>query len=303
MDLVIIFGYYMVIIIVVMQLTDQQNETTEMMGNDSVLRNPSKKKKYIIEGSEASIIEFPYLVSIQILKNRAYYIHHCGGTLLNSNWVLTACQCVKVLKTCHLIPKGAFRAVSGSTSWNEIKFADRSSIETIFPHIYFNCTSLENDISLLKLTNGIGTQFIKLPEYRQFYYWNLKYIFKEDCITAGWGPLKTDLRTKNLHKVNLSLTQCNYPNVACTFRYGVSTCIRDLGGPLICGQFQVGIYSWAIPDCETGVLGWTRVDRHEDWIKDTMETAGSNACVIFQYFVISNLVGIEYTHKFFTGVF
>lgn len=43
----------------------------------------------IVNGTDASIIEFPYLVSLRIgLK------HQCAGSLLNDQWVLSAAHCL-----------------------------------------------------------------------------------------------------------------------------------------------------------------------------------------------------------------
>ena len=42
----------------------------------------------IVGGTEASIEEFPYQVSIQRLNH-----HICGGSILSQDWILTAAHC------------------------------------------------------------------------------------------------------------------------------------------------------------------------------------------------------------------
>ena len=43
----------------------------------------------IIDGTETSINEYPWTVSLQIADG-----HICGGSLISENWVLTAAHCI-----------------------------------------------------------------------------------------------------------------------------------------------------------------------------------------------------------------
>ena len=45
---------------------------------------------FVVNGTDAKIEEFPYLVSLQWKFNETTWIHYCGGTILNEIWVLTA---------------------------------------------------------------------------------------------------------------------------------------------------------------------------------------------------------------------
>ena len=43
----------------------------------------------IIDGTETSINEYPWAVSLQIADG-----HICGGSLISENWILTAAHCI-----------------------------------------------------------------------------------------------------------------------------------------------------------------------------------------------------------------
>lgn len=44
---------------------------------------------YIVNGSDAKIEEFPFVVSLQSIVNETYSFHSCAGSILNENWILT----------------------------------------------------------------------------------------------------------------------------------------------------------------------------------------------------------------------
>lgn len=47
--------------------------------------------KRIINGSLVDISNFPYQVALQVNQN-----HHCGGSLISEEFVLTAAHCEKI---------------------------------------------------------------------------------------------------------------------------------------------------------------------------------------------------------------
>jgi secreted trypsin-like serine protease len=44
---------------------------------------------YIVNGSDATFAEFPFIVSLQTIVNTTHSYHSCAGTILSENWVLT----------------------------------------------------------------------------------------------------------------------------------------------------------------------------------------------------------------------
>ena len=52
----------------------------------------------IIDGTETSINEYPWTVSLQIADG-----HICGGSLISENWVLTAAHCIGKKNTIYIL--------------------------------------------------------------------------------------------------------------------------------------------------------------------------------------------------------
>lgn len=50
---------------------------------------------YIVNGSDAKIEEFPFIVSLQAIVNETYSVHSCAGSILNENWILTVIKLTK----------------------------------------------------------------------------------------------------------------------------------------------------------------------------------------------------------------
>lgn len=43
----------------------------------------------VVNGRDARVEEFPYVVSLQSIVNETHSLHSCAGTVLNENWILT----------------------------------------------------------------------------------------------------------------------------------------------------------------------------------------------------------------------
>ena len=53
--------------------------------------NGTAEKEKIIGGIEAEEGDFPYQVSLRLLRGN----HFCGGSIISNQWILTAAHCFK----------------------------------------------------------------------------------------------------------------------------------------------------------------------------------------------------------------
>ncbi|XP_030327457.1 trypsin I-P1-like [Strigops habroptila] len=209
-------------------------------------------------------------VPFQVSLNIGY--HFCGGSLITSQWVVSAAHCyqssMQVLLGKHNL------ALTESTQ--QVIKASK-----IIRHSRFNSATLDNDIMLIKLSTPAqlndAVQTVSLPTS----------CVSEGttCVISGWGNL---LSTSTLYPDTLqcldapvlSSKDCSraYPgqitsNMICVgyLEGGKDSCQGDSGGPVACnGQLQ-GIVSWGIGCAQRGYPGvYTKVCNYVSWIEDTI---------------------------------
>lgn len=97
----------------------------------------------IVNGEEAATGQFPHQVSLRVDGYVAR--HFCGGTIINSRWILTAAHC-------SFLNKDVW-AVVGT---NELKKGGKFySIDKIIPHPGYINGKLINDIALWRTADEI----------------------------------------------------------------------------------------------------------------------------------------------------
>lgn len=128
----------------------------------------------VIGGEDAKAGQFPYQIS---LRNRLGNSHFCGGSILNSRFLLTAAHCTQGINRFSLL----VYAVVGAS--NRLNGGLNVRLNKITPHKGFNMNVLEYDISLLRAAKNIVftnlIQPIALPTHKG-----------EDnspVILSGWG--------------------------------------------------------------------------------------------------------------------
>ncbi|XP_029810349.1 acrosin isoform X2 [Suricata suricatta] len=209
------------------------------------------------------------MVSLQVFtshNNRRY--HACGGTLLNSHWLLSAAHCFISKKNAY-----DWRLIFGA---RDIVFGDNKPVrppqqeryvEKIIIHENYVPSFQYNDIALLKITPPVPCgQFIGpgcLPQFRTG-----PPRIPQACWVAGWGFLKENayrtsptLQEARVDLIDLEL--CNSTqwyngrirstNVCAGYPNGkIDTCQGDSGGPLMCRDnvantyVVVGVTSWGV---------------------------------------------------------
>uniref|UniRef100_A0A7M4FLE6 Chymotrypsin-like elastase family member 2A n=1 Tax=Crocodylus porosus TaxID=8502 RepID=A0A7M4FLE6_CROPO len=212
----------------------------------------------VVGGENAKPHSWPWQVSLQIIEP-GRQIHVCGGTLIATNWVLTAAHC----------------AVQQSPA--EIN---------LFPSLSFLGLCFRNDLALIKLSQRVRPnnkiQPACLPPAgsilpNRFF-----------CFITGWGRLSTGgplpevLQEARMPIVDYAT--CSRPNwwgsivkttMVCAGGDGnVSGCNGDSGGPLICRPGRV----WQVHGITSFVSSqgcnifqkptvFTRVSAYIDWIR------------------------------------
>jgi len=253
------------------------------------------RKGRIIGGNTTGVNEYPWQVQFSRLGYDRFRTHHCGGSLINNQWILTAAHCFQGWAN----NPGLWRAVLGEhdlSKTNDAKHVD-FRISKIVLHPYYHRTRF--DFALLRLKKKVDfsryphIRPICLPENDRNTYQG------KNAIASGWGRLFNNDRFKptKLQAVDLKVLSnrdCvnNYgwhhtqitEQMLCAHGFGKkSPCHADSGGPLVTriGKHYelIGVTSFgASPDCANkrvpGVFA--RVSKQLGWISST--TKGSKTC-------------------------
>lgn len=209
-------------------------------------------------GEDIEITEVPHQVSIQFDGK-----HVCSGSLIETNWVVTAANCFYELATNNITVR------VGS------EFLDKNGqlivVEKIMIHSEFSSTLLTHNIALVRLTEDVTlsetVEIIPLASQ--------EVDVGTQAYTSGWGG--TSPTHLNGVAVSLtSLTKCHhvYPKYGkfanvCASVEGKDHCKGDKGGPLEADDKLIGIVSWG-EGCDEKPLVSTSVPQYFDWINENI---------------------------------
>ncbi|XP_075944672.1 granzyme B(G,H)-like [Anarhichas minor] len=221
----------------------------------------------IIGGRVAVPHSRPYMVLLYMYKDISTPTH-CGGFLLNEDFVLTAAHC----------GAKSYEVLLGVHDVHNSNGNQRISVAQTFPHEDFNAKDFSNDIMLLKLSSKA-----KFTE-------NVKPIALADkddvslpkpCLVSGWGRTATQDISSILMEVDVTLIddkQCAEHKCYCSMgETGVGP--GDSGGPLVCEDEKAyGVVSFeaAPPDPRLGapkIYCFLKIPYYRSWINSTMTNA------------------------------
>ncbi|KAM9327170.1 trypsin-like isoform 2-T2 [Gastrophryne carolinensis] len=220
----------------------------------------------IVGGYTCAKNSVPYQVSL----NSGY--HFCGGSLVNSLWVISAAHCYKSRIQVRL---GEHNIITNEGSEQFINSAK------VIRHANYNSRNLDNDIMLIKLSTPASIDSYVRPVTLPGSCSPAGTV----CLISGWGnTLSSGTNYPDLLQCLdapiLSDTECrnSYPgeitsNMFCAgfLGGGKDSCQGDSGGPVVCnGQLQ-GIVSWGYGCAQRNYPGvYTRVCNYNSWISSTV---------------------------------
>ncbi|KAM5193887.1 transmembrane protease serine 9-like [Mantella aurantiaca] len=227
----------------------------------------------VVNGENAVSGSWPWQVSLQ--DNTGF--HFCGGSLMNSLWVVTAAHCG--VTTNHRVIIGEFDQSSNAEP------IQTKTIGRVFRHAQYNSLTIVNDITLIKLSSAATFSNRVAPVCLAA----TADVFNggERCVTTGWGYTNaaTQAKPAKLQQVALPLltnTECQrywgtriQATMICAGASGASSCMGDSGGPLVCernGAWTLaGIVSWGSSSCATSSPGvYARVTALRSWVDQTV---------------------------------
>ncbi|XP_054083136.1 serine protease easter-like [Zeugodacus cucurbitae] len=258
----------------------------------------------IFGGVSTDIDEFPWTALLIYTKANGEKGFHCGGSLINDRYVLTAAHCVSK----EALPANWRLSAVRLGEWNldtpqDCQF-DRNgnklcsgshidfSIEEEICHPLYNDAAKKYDIALLRLQEKVNfndfTSPICLPVNTNSSVSNYEGVTMG---IAGWGSTETSrnsvkklkalIRGQNLERCKAKYNiDIDNTQLCVGGEKGVDTCKGDSGGPLMLIQsyngrescLLIGITSFGPRVCgQEGFPGvYTRVDAFISWIQSTI---------------------------------
>ncbi|XP_053908169.1 acrosin-like isoform X2 [Cuculus canorus] len=235
----------------------------------------------VVGGRDAQAGAWPWIVSIQS-PWEAGTGHICGGSLIGTQWVLTAAHCFTEAMNTEM-----WRVVAGATDLTQLgPEVQIRSIKQIFVHENYNNISQRNDIALLELDQPVQcsshVQLACLPNA------TLKASQLTTCYVSGWGATHEEGGTSDvLQEAKVPLIDTHVCNSSGWYRGaihthnlcagyprgGIDTCQGDSGGPLVCKNrhsdhfWLVGVTSWGRGCARVRRPGiYTSTQHFLDWI-------------------------------------
>ncbi|XP_068964747.1 tryptase-like [Petaurus breviceps papuanus] len=247
----------------------------------------------IVGGEEASQKEWPWQVSLRVQEEENEYElwkHFCGGSLIHSQWILTAASCFNNFQ----VEPSSYRVqLRKQYLYYE---DDLLPLAKIVVHSNFTFESRGADIALIKLKEPVKfssqVQPINLPAASQNF-------SNTDCWVTGWGKIGSQeklpppfaLRQVQVpildnhdcdqlyHKISTIAESMRIipEDMICAGKRQYGICKEDSGGPLVCkvedSWLQAGVASW-VEDCGSltthpGV--YTSVSKYLDWIQKNIK--------------------------------
>ncbi|XP_031555484.1 elastase-1-like [Actinia tenebrosa] len=248
--------------------------------------------KRIIGGEIATPNQWPWQAQIlRWKKENNSYVHRCGGSLFNLEWVVTAAHCVFDQEV------SALKVRLGEYQRNVTDISEQDfTVSAVHLHSRFLADSeYAYDIAILRLNRTVKTSCAVYPICLPRLYDQVP--IGKECFLTGWGMnefggdksnflrlVKLPVvsyqdcydRNKKKHRVDRFSSICVGTVDGNQTQSG---CHGDSGGPLACqddnGRWELqGVVSWGDHHCGNAYYSvFTRVSSFVDWIGQKMASA------------------------------
>lgn len=244
----------------------------------------------IIGGEEAENI-YPWTVAlVKIGSKSTTERQFCGGTLIDSEWVLTAAHCV--YRSGRMRSPSSFNIVLGVSHLSSGQ-GEEVKIAKVIPHPEYDTETNNMDIALLRLERSVSYPTIEMGNAAL-----LDEQAQTQLLTLGWGTTEYVERSDVLLQVNVPFVDaetCNSVYTAYGYAIldgmicagyaegGKDACSGDSGGPLVApaeynaaGEVQewvlVGVVSWGAGCARANAYGvYADVGFIADWATEQIE--------------------------------
>jgi secreted trypsin-like serine protease len=242
----------------------------------------------IVGGAPSDPGEWPWQVALiggSYVGTNYWSSQFCGGSLVSSQWVLTAAHCV--YNNGSVISPSAVDVVAGVYDLTNSSGSQRRDVIQIEVHDSYNDASLVNDIALLKLATPVtlGGSGASRTAVVPLVSSSVGTLVDINSWVTGWGNTEsTPAWPQTLYEVQVPIIS----NTTCSNSYGgivesmlcagyaeggKDACQGDSGGPLVVsvgGRWQqAGIVSTGYGCAEPNYYGiYTRVSSFVNWVDD-----------------------------------
>ncbi|KAG1702304.1 hypothetical protein DVH05_010094 [Phytophthora capsici] len=230
------------------------------------LSTTTQNSPRIYGGTAVDATKYPYVVQLTIDVEDGKVL--CGGTLIASQFVVTAAQCVSEKPT-------SITATMGSVV---------RTVRSYKIHPDYDDDTLDNDIAVLKLRSTVDIKTVRLAKANES-----DNKVGTAAVVFGWGETESGKPSSGLKKVSLRLisnSDCRKANddqIAITSGMlcawggeGKDSCQGDGGGPLFANGILVGIVSFGWECGETPGV-YVRVASYRDFIKSVINGGSSRS--------------------------